>query len=181
MLLTKRQYLPIIIKNKKGVPMTQQQMNDLLGVSPRTLRHWKNSNRQNLYHLLENLDYNTAQKLLKNNVEEDLKSVLENETFNDQREFERVLYPLLTSGLDVNLLLKYTKDRSLSFGARARAGYLYSFLTNKVAQLNFKRKANVGFYHNNKNETQNGLANMYGLKNGLDMARFNQYKMTGNF
>ena len=37
--------------------MTQQQMSKLLDVSDRTLRDWK-SNRNRLYTLLENLDYN---------------------------------------------------------------------------------------------------------------------------
>ena len=162
--------------------MTQQQMNDLLGISTRTLRHWKNSNRQDLYHLLENLDYDNAKNLLQTNSNEDLKSVLENEEyFTNQRDFERKLYPLLTSGLDVSTLLKLAKDRTLSFAARARAGYLYSFLTKKVAQLTFKTKPNVGFYYGDKNQTENGLAKMYGLTSGIDMARFNQYKMTGSF
>ena len=162
--------------------MTPKQMNDLFGVSDRTLRHWKNSDRKDLYHLLENLDYDNAKKLLKKDTNEDLKQLLENEKyFTNQRDFERKLYPLLTSGLDVNLLLKFTKDRTLSLVARARAGYLYSFLTNKVAKLNFKTKPNVGFYYDNKNETKNGLANVYGLTSGIDVSRFNQYKMTGSF
>ena len=37
--------------------MTQQQMSKQLDVSDRTLRDWK-SNRNRLYTLLENLDYN---------------------------------------------------------------------------------------------------------------------------
>jgi len=162
--------------------MTQQQISDLLGVSTRTLRHWKSNNRQELYTLLEKLDYDSANKLLHDNTTEELKSILENEKyFTDQREFERKLYPLLTSKLDVSKLLKLSKDRVLSLTARARAGYLYSFLTKKVAQLTFKTKPNVGFYHGNKTHTENGLARMYGLTNGIDMARFNQYKMTGSF
>ncbi len=162
--------------------MTQQQINDLLGVSTRTLRHWKSNNRQDLYNLLEKLDYESAKSLLANNSHEDLKNILENEKyFTNQREFERKLYPLLTSGLDVTLLLKLSKDRILTFAARARAGYLYTFLTKKVAQLTFKTNPNVGFYHGNTNITENGLARMYGLNSGIDMARFNQYKMTGSF
>lgn len=162
--------------------MTQQQMYDLLGVSTRTLRHWKNSERKDLYHLLENLDFESAKKLIGMNVHEQLKNILENENyFDSQRDFEKALYPLLTSGFDVNLLVKFSKDRTLSFQARARAGYLYSFLTSKLTPLNFRKKPNVGLYHKNNNETKNGLANMYGLLNGVDMARFNQYKMTGSF
>jgi predicted house-cleaning noncanonical NTP pyrophosphatase (MazG superfamily) len=162
--------------------MTQQQINNLLGVSSRTLRHWKNSNRQNLYHLLENLDFESAQNLLQNNLQEDLRMILENEKyFTNQRDFERKLYPLLTSKFDVSTLLKFSKERTLSFAARSRAGYLYSFLTNKVAKLTFKTKPNIGFFYQDKTQTENGLAKMYGLTSGIDMARFNQYKMTGSF
>jgi hypothetical protein len=162
--------------------MTQNQINTLLGVSTRTLRYWKNSDRKDLCKLLENLDFESAKRLMSVSVNEQLKNVLENENFFDtQRDFEKALYPLLTSGLDVNLLVKFSKDRTLSFDARARAGYLYSFLTSKVTPLNFKKKPNVGLYHKNNNETKNGLANMYGLLNGVDMERFNQYKMTGGF
>ncbi len=162
--------------------MTQQQMSDLLEVSPRTLRHWKSSNRQNLYSLLEKLDYDNAKQLLGTDTNKTLEQLLENEKYyNDQREFERELYPLLTSGLDLNLLLKSIKNSKLSLKARARAGYLYSFLTKKVANLTFKTKPNVGLYYGNNNETKNGLANMYGLINGIDISRFNQYKMTGSF
>lgn len=50
-----------------------------------------------------------------------------------------------------------------------------------MVQLSFDTKVNVGFYHGNKNETGNGLARLYGLTNGIDMARFNQFKMTGSF
>ena len=32
-----------------------------------------------------------------------------------------------------------------------------------------------------ENEIGNGLARLYGLTNGIDMARFNQFKMTGRF
>jgi len=104
---------------EKGVPMTQQQIKELLNVSDRTLRDWKKGNR--------------------------------------------------------------AKDTTLSKEARARSAYLYSFLTDRLVELSFKTKVSVGFYHGNKNETGNGLARLYGLKNGIDMARFNQFKMTGRF
>ena len=162
--------------------MTQQQIHELLGISTRTLRHWKSTNRKELYTLLEKLDYQSVQGLINNNSYEDIIHILENEDYyNDQREFERKLYDILTSKIDVNILLKLSKDRTLSLKARARAAYLYSFLTKKVAQLNFKTKPNVGFFHGNKEKTGNGLARMYGLTNGIDMQRFNQYKMTGSF
>jgi len=162
--------------------MTQQQIHELLGISTRTLRHWKSTNRKELYTLLEKLDYQSVQGLINNNSYEEIIHILENEDYyNDQREFERKLYDILTSKIDVNILLKLSKDRTLSLKARARAAYLYSFLTKKVAQLNFKTKPNVGFFHGNKEKTGNGLARMYGLTNGIDMQRFNQYKMTGSF
>ena len=73
------------------------------------------------------------------------------------------------------------KDTTLSKEARARSAYLYSFLTDKIVELSFKTKVDVGFYYGNKTETGNGLVRLYGLKNGIDMARFNQFKMTGRF
>lgn len=162
--------------------MNQQQMHTLLDVPERTLRDWKKGNRGKLYRLLETLDYESAQKLLDMNNNMDLKKVLENErNYSSLREFEKDLYEVLVSGRDSHAWLELSKDTSLSKEARARAAYLYSFLTNKMTQLKFKSKVNVGLYHGNKNETGNGLARLYGLRNGLDMARFNQFKMTGRF
>jgi len=162
--------------------MNQQQMHKLLDVPERTLRDWKTGNRDKLYKLLETLDYDTAQQLLSINNNMDLKRLLENEQyFNSLREFEKSLYSVLVSGRNSNVWLELSKDSMLSKEARARAAYLYSFLTNKMTQLSFKSKVNVGLYHGNKNDTGNGLARLYGLKNGLDMARFNQFKMTGRF
>jgi hypothetical protein len=154
----------------------------LLDVPERTLRDWKKGNRGKLYKLLETLDYENAKKLLDMNNNMDLKRVLENEQYyNSLRVFEKDLYALLVSGRDSRVWLELSKDTSLSKEARARAAYLYSFLTNKMTQLRFKSKVNVGLYHGNKNETGNGLARLYGLKNGVDMSRFNQFKMTGRF
>jgi len=162
--------------------MNQQQMHKLLDVPERTLRDWKTGNRDKLYKLLETLDYETAQQLLNTNNNMDLKKLLENEQyFNSLREFEKSLYSVLVSGRNSNAWLELSKDSMLSKEARARAAYFYSFLTNKMTKLSFKSKVNVGLYHDNKNDTGNGLARLYGLKNGLDMARFNQFKMTGRF
>ena len=162
--------------------MNQQQMHTLLDVPERTLRDWKKGNRGKLYQLLETLDYESAQKLLNMNNNMDLKKLLENEQYYDSlRAFEKDLYEVLVSGRDSHVWLELSRDTSLSKEARARSAYLYSFLTNKMTQLSFKTKVNVGLYHGNKNETGNGLARLYGLKNGLDMARFNQFKMTGRF
>ena len=162
--------------------MNQQQMHKLLDVPARTLRDWKTGNRDKLYKLLETLDYETAQQLLNMNNNRDLKRLLENETYyNSLRSFEKDLYEVLVSGRDSKIWVELSRDTTLSKEARARAAYFYSFLTKKMTQLSFKSKVNVGLYHGNKNETGNGLARMYGLKNGLDMSRFNQFKMTGRF
>ena len=150
--------------------MNQQQMHKLLDVPERTLRDWKKGNRDKLYQLLETLDYETAQKLLAMHDNADIKRVLENEQdYHSLREFEKDLYALLVSGRDSRAWLELSKDTNLSKEARARSAYLYSFLTNKMTQLSFKSKVNVGLYHGNKNETSNGLARLYGLSSGLDM------------
>ncbi|MCH9739282.1 MAG: hypothetical protein K0U38_00355 [Epsilonproteobacteria bacterium] len=162
--------------------MTQQQMQQLLNVPERTLRDWKKGNRAKLYQLLETLDYDQAEQLLNMSNNNDLKKLLENEQhFNSLRDFEKSLYQLLVSGRDSSVWLKLAKDTTLSLMARARSAYLYSFLTDKMVQLSFDTKVNVGFYHGNKTKTGNGLARLYGLTNGIDMARFNQFKMTGRF
>lgn len=162
--------------------MNQQQMHRLLGVPDRTLRDWKTGSRSKLYMLLETLDYETARNLLNMSNNMDLKKLVENEQYyNSLRAFEKDLYEVLVSGRDTKAWLDLSKDTSLSKEARARAAYLYSFLTNKMTQLTFKRKVNVGFFHANKKETGNGLARLYGLKNGMDMQRFNQFKTTGRF
>ncbi len=162
--------------------MNQQQMHKLLDVPERTLRDWKIGNRDKLYKLLETLDYDTAQQLLNMHNHSDLKRLLENEQYySSLRDFEKNLYEVLVSGRDSKVWLELSRDTGLSKVARARAAYLYSFLSNKMTQLSFKTKVNVGLYHDNNNDTGNGLARLYGLKNGLDMARFNQFKMTGRF
>ena len=162
--------------------MNQQQMHKLLDVPERTLRDWKTGNRDKLYKLLETLDYETAQHLLNMNNNSDLKRLLENEThYSSLRDFEKDLYEVLVSGRNSKAWLELSRDTTLSKAARARASYLYSFVTNKMTQLSFKKNVNVGLYHSNRNDTGNGLARLYGLKNGLDMARFNQFKMTGRF
>ena len=162
--------------------MTQQQMHRLLGVPERTLRDWKNGKRDTLYRLLEGLDLDMAQKLLQMHHDQDLKKLLENERhYSSLREFEKDLYRVLVSGRDTKVWRELSKDSSLSKEARARAAYLYSFLTHKMLTLTFKRKVNSGFYHGNQKSTGDGLARLYGLKNGIDMQRYNQYKMTGRF
>ncbi len=162
--------------------MKQQQMQELLGVPERTLRDWKKNNRSELYKLLEAIDYNTVKKLLSQNNNSDLKKLLENEQhYHSERDFERDLYEVLTSGRSSDVWLKLSNDTTLSKSARARAAYLYSFLTRKPTKLSFKTPPYTGFYYGNRNQTGNGLAKLYGLENGIDMRRFNQYKITGRF
>ena len=162
--------------------MNQQQMHTLLDVPERTLRDWKNGNRDKLYKLLETLDYDTAQQLLTMHNNMDLRRLLENgQYYTSLRDFEKDLYSVLLSGRDSKIWWELSKDATLSKEARARAAYLYSFLANKMTQLSFKTKVDVGFYYANMADTGNGLARLYGLKNGIDMQRFNQFKMTGRF
>lgn len=164
--------------------MTQMQMNKLFNVDTRTLRNWKNGNRKELYNLLESLDLESAKKLLVQNDKTTYVKLLENENYyNSLLDFERELYPLLVNR-DVNVWKKYANDTSISKEARLRSAYLYSYLSKKPLNLRFKAdklKGKVSFYYNNKVEDGDGFARYYGLKNGLDDLRFNQYKNTGSF
>ena len=162
--------------------MNQKQMHTLLNIPERTLRDWKKGKRNTLYTLLENLDFDAAQQLLQSHRHQDLIKLLENEQhYHSLRDFEKDLYRILTSGRDTRAWLELARDSSLSRAARARAAYLYSFLTGKKANLTFKSSVDTGLYHGNKNPNGDGLARLYGLRNGLDIQRFNQYKMTGGF
>ncbi len=165
--------------------MTQQEMHELFDVDTRTLRNWKKSKRSKLFNLLETLDYNEAKNLLEMQGNEDLKRLLENEQYFDNgREFEKELYATLISHRDSKNWLNLAKDTSLSKNARMRAAYLYTFLTNKLVKLGFKVNSDepeVSFFYKTRPSTANEFANMYGLKNGIDMMRFNQFKMTGSF
>ena len=165
--------------------MTQQQMHELFDVDTRTLRNWKKSNRSKLFNLLETLDFDDAKNLLDMHGNEDLKRLLENEHYFDNgREFEKELYTTLVSHRDNQNWLKLSKDTSLSKNARMRAAYLYTFLTSKLVKLGFKVNSDepeVSFFYKTRPSTGNEFAAMYGLKNGIDMMRFNQFKMTGSF
>ena len=162
--------------------MTQSQMSTLLGISIRTLQTWKHKkNRENLYVLLEQLDYQVAQELLQQKDHKHLIALLENqEYFRSYRDFEEELFKYLTSRGSTDVLKKMAKNTDLSKEARARSEYLYSFLTHKPLKLSFTLKQRVGLYHGETRDTGDGLARMYGLLSGVDMQRFNQYKMTGS-
>ena len=113
--------------------------------------------------------------------EEHIKMLLENQnTFTSYRDFEEELFKHLTSRGSTDVLKKMAKNTDLSKEARARSAYLYTFLTNKPLKLSFTLKQRVGLYHGETRDTGNGLARMYGLLSGVDMQRFNQYKMTGS-
>lgn len=159
--------------------MTQTQMSKLLDVPDRTLRSWK-KNRNKLYTLIEKLDYAQAEELLSQKNNTHILKLLENqEYFHEYRAFERELFKFLVSKFDVTVLKKMTKDTTLSKEARARAAYLYSFLTQKPIKLSFTLKHPVGLYHERKQASGDGLASYYGLLSGVDAHRFNQYKTKG--
>ena len=162
--------------------MTQVQMSKLLGISIRTLQTWKDKkNRENLYVLLERLDYHVVQNLLIQKDNQHLIALLENqEYFTSYRDFEEELFKYLTSGESADILKQMVKDSHLSKGARARSAYFYSFLTKKPMKLSFTLKKRVGLYHERTQDSGDGLARYYGLLSGVDMQRFNQYKMTGS-
>jgi hypothetical protein len=57
---------------------------------------------------------------------------------------------------------------------------LFVFIFNKkLLTLSFKHENKIGLYHARKNNYADGLANYYNLVNGIDMLRFNTYKMKG--
>lgn len=75
-------------------------------------------------------------------------------------------------------------DKTLSNQARLRSAYLYVYLSKNSLKLNFdieEFRNQFSFYHGNRCEDSDGYARMFGLKNGLDNLRFNQFKNTGGF
>jgi len=113
--------------------------------------------------------------------EKHLIALLENQKyFTSYRDFEAELFTYLTSGSSTEVLKKMAKNKNLSEEARARSAYLYTFLTNKPLKLSFTLKQRVGLYHERNQDSGDGLARLYGLLSGVDMSRFNQYKMTGS-
>lgn len=157
-------------------------MHELLNMSFSALTELEKDNENKLFILLEALDYRTARKLLAMHNDMDLKKLLDSELYYcSERDFEKDLYEVLVSGRDSEAWLKLSKDTDLSDKARARSAYLYSFLTKMPVESLFRENINAGLYHGNKNKSGNGLARLYGLNNGIDMQRFNQFKMTGGF
>lgn len=160
--------------------MKNKQIKEIFNLDKKEVKKFN----KNLYQLLENLDYEVAKELtLKRNKEQYIK-VLENEKyFTSLLDFEEELYPMLLSR-NYFLWKRYAEDISLSKQARMRSAYLYSYLTRKPLKLKFDVndfKKKPSFYHGNKIPDGDGIAKMYGLKNGLDNLRFNQYKNTGSW
>jgi transcriptional regulator with XRE-family HTH domain len=161
--------------------MTQKEMSELLNVPVRTLAEWKKNNRKDVYTLLHNLDLNTAKDLLKKSDETTYLKVLENEKyFDNQLDFEQYLYPLLLNR-DTKVWKKFAINKTLSQEVRVRSAYLYSYLSEEPVKLGLKLKEKVSFFHKNKTQDGDGFAKYYGLLNGLDNRRFNQFKNTGSF
>lgn len=161
--------------------MTQAEMSRLLDLPDRTLREWKGNNRSKLFQLLDGLDYFSAKKILEKNNREKYLMILENEKhFDSLRDFETFLYPFLLE-CDKEIWLKLSKDRTLSKPLRLRAAYLYSFLGGKKRRLRFEIEDKPPFFHKNRPESDDMLVRYYGLKNGINTMRFEQYKKTGAF
>lgn len=161
--------------------MRQVQMKQLLDVNDRTLRNWKNGNRTKLYTLLEKLDYDMAKQLLSDSDQLTYMKVLENEKyFENQLDFETYLYPLLLR-TDKIKWKEFAENDSLSNLARIRAAYLYTYLAKKPLNIKLKTTQHSGFFHKNTTKDGDGFAHYFGLLNGLDNRRFNQYKNTGSF
>lgn len=94
---------------------------------------------------------------------------------------KEIFKKLDVSNKDKEVWKLLSSDKNLSREARARSAYLYMFLAKREVVLDFKTPVNVGFYHGNMMESGNGMAKYYGLLNGINVSRFNQYKMTGTF
>lgn len=158
--------------------MKNKQIKKIFNINKKEIKKFN----KNLYQLLENLDYEVAKELTLKRTKEQYIKVLENDKYyTSQLDFEKELYPMLLSR-NYFLWKRYTEDKSLSKEARQRSAYLYTYLTKKHLELDFDFKDNeISFYHNSKTPDGDGIAKMYGLKNGLDNLRFNQYKNTGGF
>lgn len=158
--------------------MNNKQIKEIFNIDKKEVKKFN----KNLYQLLENLDIEVAKELTLKRTKEQYIKVLENDKYyTSQLDFEKELYPMLLSR-NYFLWKRYTEDKSLSKEARQRSAYLYTYLTKKHLELDFDFKDNeISFYHNSKTPDGDGIAKMYGLKNGLDNLRFNQYKNTGGF
>ena len=159
--------------------MKKKQIKKLFNIDLKTQKIDKN-----LKNLLLNLDFNRAEYLIKKANKQIFVRLLENEKyFEHQLDFEKELYALLVDR-DIKIWKKLANGKSLSKQARLRSAYLYSYLSKKPLKLNFdieKYRGLYSFFHKTKGDDGDGYARIFGLKNGLDNIRFNQYKNTGGF
>jgi hypothetical protein len=159
--------------------MNKKEMKELFGEDLEFLKANKN-----LKNLLDNLCPNRAKYLMKKANKQTFLRFLENEKYFDNlRDFEKELYPLLLDR-DTKIWKKLANDKTLSKQARIRSAYLYVYLSKTPLKLNFdieEFKNQFSFYHGNRCADGDGYARLFGLKNGLDNMRFNQFKSTGSF
>jgi hypothetical protein len=159
--------------------MNKKEMKELFGEDLEFLKANKN-----LKNLLDNLCPNRAKYLMKKANKQTFLRFLENEKYFDNlRDFEKELYPLLLDR-DTKIWKKLANDKTLSKQARIRSAYLYVYLSKTPLKLNFdieEFRNQFSFYHGNRCADGDGYARLFGLKNGLDNMRFNQFKSTGSF
>jgi hypothetical protein len=159
--------------------MTKKEMKELFGEDLEFLK-----SNKNLKNLLENLCPQRAKVLMQKVDKQTYLRILENEKyFNSQLDFEKELYPLLLDR-DTAIWKRLVNDESLSIKARLRSAYLYVYLSKIPLKLNFDMedyRNQFSFFHKTKSEDGDGYARIFGLKNGLDNMRFNQFKNTGSF
>ena len=159
--------------------MTKKDMIELFGEDLEFLK-----TNKNLKNLLDNICPDRAKYLMQKANKQTFLRILENEKyFTSQLDFENELYPLLLDR-DTTIWKKLANDKTLSNQARIRSAYLYVYLSKTPLKLNFdieEFRNQFSFYHGNRCEDGDGYARMFGLKNGLDNLRFNQFKNTGGF
>jgi hypothetical protein len=159
--------------------MNKKEMKELFGEDLEFLRANKN-----LKNLLDNLCPDRAKYLMKKANKQTFLRFLENEKhFDNLRDFERELYPLLLDR-DTKIWKKLANDETLSKQARMRSAYLYTYLAKKFIELDFdieEIRDQFAFYHGNRCADGDGFAYNFGLKSGLDSRRFHQFKNTGGF
>ncbi len=160
--------------------MKQKELSELLGVSTRTLSDWKKSTkRANLVKLLSALDYTSAKILLESNSDETYLRVLENENFFDnQIDFEKQLYPLMLG--ETKKWKRFALNKKLPSHIRQRSAYIYTLVTKRKLDV-IPEVKDIPLFHKNPSLSGDGFVRLYGLKNGIDMGRFTQYKVKGTF
>lgn len=159
--------------------MNKKEMKELFGEDLGFLK-----TNENLKNLLDNLCPNRTKYLMQKANKQTFLRFLENEKYFDTlRDFEKELYPLLVDR-DTSIWKKLANDETLSIQARLRSAYLYTYLSKKPLKLKFdieKYRDKFSFYHGNRCKDGDGYASMFGLKNGINNMRFNQFKSTGSF